>query len=242
MSIYIGTSGWSYDHWQGVLYDPATPAIQRLQYYRNVFDTVELNASFYRWPRTATFIRWAKVLPDWFRMSVKAPRGLTHGKYLYAPEAWVERVSSDIQMLGTRRGVLLVQLPPNLPYDYARLAYFLRCLPPWLHTTIEFRHPSWHTEAVWSLLEQTGTAYCIMSGAHLPCILRATSSVVYVRLHGPDHQYLYAGSYSDDDLRWWAERIHEWHAQGRDVFVYFNNDGHGYAVHNARTLRWLVGV
>ena len=81
-----------------------------------------------------------------------------------------------------------------------------------------------------------------MSGAGLPCVLRATGSFVYVRLHGPDHHHLYAGSYSDDDLRWWADRVREWQGIGRDVFVYFNNDGDGHAVWNAQTLRHLLAA
>jgi uncharacterized protein YecE (DUF72 family) len=81
----------------------------------------------------------------------------------------------------------------------------------------------------------------VMSGAHLPCILRATGPVVYARLHGPDRSALYGGSYSDDDLRWWADRAREWEAQGREVFVYFNNDGGGNAVRNADRLRNLLG-
>jgi uncharacterized protein YecE (DUF72 family) len=80
-----------------------------------------------------------------------------------------------------------------------------------------------------------------MSGAGLPCVLRATAPFVYVRLHGPSHEHLYAGSYSDDDLRWWADRCREWDASGRDVYVYFNNDGDGHAVRNARTLKQLLG-
>ncbi len=86
-----------------------------------------------------------------------------------------------------------------------------------------------------------GAAYCVMSGAHLPCILRATTDVAYVRMHGPDHHHLYAGSYSHTDLRWWAARIQEWDAAGKDVFVYFNNDGNAKAVRNARTLQALLG-
>jgi uncharacterized protein YecE (DUF72 family) len=81
-----------------------------------------------------------------------------------------------------------------------------------------------------------------MSGANLPCVLRVTASFVYARLHGPDHNHLYAGSYSDDDLRWWADRIREWQGMGRDVFVYFNNDGGGNAVRNALTLKQMVGA
>lgn len=81
-----------------------------------------------------------------------------------------------------------------------------------------------------------------MSGAHLPCMLRATSDIVYVRLHGPDHEHLYGGSYSDDDLHWWADRMREWDRSGRDVLAYFNNDGEGNAVRNARTLRVFVAA
>jgi uncharacterized protein YecE (DUF72 family) len=90
---------------------------------------------------------------------------------------------------------------------------------------------------VYALLERHGAAYVVMSGAKLPCVLRATAPFVYVRMHGPDAEHLYAGSYSDEDLRWWASRVREWQGQGRDVFVYFNNDGFGHAVRNAETLR-----
>ena len=90
------------------------------------------------------------------------------------------------------------------------------------------------------ILEARRAAYVVMSGAHLPCVVRATAPFVYVRLHGPSAEQLYAGSYSEADLRWWAERVQEWLAQGRDVYAYFNNDGHGHAVRNARRLRELV--
>jgi uncharacterized protein YecE (DUF72 family) len=81
-----------------------------------------------------------------------------------------------------------------------------------------------------------------MSGARLPCVLRATAPFVYVRMHGPSHEHLYAGSYTDSDLHWWAERCREWEASGRDVYVYFNNDGDGHAVRNARTLKAMLGT
>jgi uncharacterized protein YecE (DUF72 family) len=122
------------------------------------------------------------------------------------------------------------------------LAYFLGCVPAGLPVAVELRHPSWHQESVYELLERHGAAYCVMSGARLPCVLRATAGFVYVRLHGPDPHHLYAGSYSDDDLRWWADRAREWAGAGRDVFMYVNNDGGGNAVRNADTLKRLLGV
>jgi uncharacterized protein YecE (DUF72 family) len=239
--IRIGTSGWSYDHWEDVLYRPGLPARDRLAAYTAQFDTVELNASFYRWPRATSFDSWRARLPEGFAMSVKAPRGLTHGKQLYSPEEWIARIVPAWHALRGKRGVLLVQLPPKMARDDARLDHFLGALPDWVEVAVEFRHPSWHTDEVFELLERHNAAYCIMSGADLPCILRATGHVVYVRMHGPDHNHLYGGSYSDDDLAWWADRIREWDASGRDVFAYFNNDGGGNAVRNAWTLRRMLG-
>jgi uncharacterized protein YecE (DUF72 family) len=241
VTVDIGTSGWSYDHWDGVLYPPGTPQRDRLAHYVRRFGTVELNASFYRWPRDTSFASWRRRLPPGFRLSVKAPRGLTHAKRLYAPEPWVPRLTSAWHELGDRRAVLLAQLHPAHERDDARLDHFLAVLPPWMRVAVEFRHPSWHTEEVFELLERRGAGYCVMSGARLPCVLRATAPFVYVRMHGPDPDHLYAGSYPDDDLRWWADRVGEWRAGGRDVLVYFNNDGHGHAVRNAERLRELTG-
>lgn len=242
MAIYVGTSGWSYDHWHGVLYPHSIKPWERLGYYLARYGTVELNSSYYRWPRDSAFTSWRRRMPAGFRLSVKAPGLLTHRKQLYGPERWLARIERGMARLGERRGVLLVQLSPRFAYDHVRLAYFLEKVPDGLRVAVEFRHPSWHHEAVFALLERHGAAYCVMSGAHLPCILRATAPFVYVRLHGPDHDHLYGGSYSDDDLRWWADRIREWADGGRDVFAYFNNDGGGNAVRNADTLKGLLGV
>jgi uncharacterized protein YecE (DUF72 family) len=241
MAVYVGTSGWSYDHWEGVLYPHGLPVRVRLRHYAQRFETVELNSSFYRWPKPASFAGWQHRLPDGFQLSVKAPRGLTHAKRLYAPEVWAERIAACWHELGDKRAVLLVQLAPGHVRDDARLAYLLEVLPSWMRVAVEFRHPSWHDADVFSLLERRQVAYCVMSGAHLPCVLRTTAPFAYVRLHGPDHQHLYGGSYSEADLTWWADRAREWAAAGMDVFVYFNNDGYGHAVRNAETLRGLLG-
>jgi len=186
------------------------------------------------------FRSWRHRLPDGFRLSVKAPRGLTHGRRLYAPETWLQRIEAGWHELGGNRAVLLVQLAPSHIRDDARLAYFLRQVPGWMRVAVEFRHRSWHCEEIFALLDAHGAAYCVMSGANLPCVLRATTDFVYVRMHGPDNDHLYAGSYPDADLRWWADRIQEWTRTGKDVFVYFNNDGDANAVRNAHTLRSLL--
>lgn len=240
MTITVGTSGWSYAHWDGVLYPRGLAAAARLGRYAEEFSTVELNASFYRWPSPARFAAWRAQLPPGFLMSAKAPRGLSHGRRLSAPEEWIGRIAAGWHELGERRGNLLVQLAPDHARDDERLDDFLRHVPAWINVSVELRHPSWHVEDVFALLERRGAAYCVMSGAGLPCVLRATAPVVYVRMHGPDHEHLYGGSYSDADLGWWADRLREWDTQGRDVLVYFNNDGEGNAIRNARALRSML--
>jgi uncharacterized protein YecE (DUF72 family) len=240
VSVRIGTSGWSYDHWTGVLYPPKLPVSRRLGCYAKEFNTVELNASFYRWPRDDTFAGWRERLPAGFTMSVKAHRGLSHFRRLRTPEPWVERFERCWSALGDRREMLLVQVHPELSRDDARLDYFLGLMPGWIRVAMELRHPSWDDPAVYSLLERHRAAYVVMSGAGMPLVPRATTDIVYVRMHGPADQPLYAGSYSDDELAWWAEKIAGWEGEGRDVVVYFNNDGSGNAVRNARTLKRLV--
>src|SRR5919107_1514625 len=192
MAIHVGTSGWSYRHWEGVLYPPGLEPRARLG--------------------------------------------------LYTRERRLSEVCAGLERLGRKRGVLLVQLPPGLEVDLPRLGYFLSIVPESLRVAVEFRHPSWHREEVFRLLEERGAAYCVMSGARLPCVLRATAEFVYVRLHGPDREHLYAGSYPDEDVSWWAARIREWAGAGRDVYAYFNNDGGGNAVRDAARLREFLNM
>src|SRR5262245_10501516 len=122
MSVRVGTSGWSYDHWSGVLYPPGLASARRLSRYAEKFDTVELNASFYRWPKDATFAGWRAQWPEGFTMSVKAHRGLTHYRRLGTPEPWIERFVQCWRALGDCHGVLLVQLHPGQRRDSSALA------------------------------------------------------------------------------------------------------------------------
>jgi uncharacterized protein YecE (DUF72 family) len=238
---WIGTSGWSYDHWQGIAYPENTPVKDRLAYYVRLFDTVEANNTFYHWPRRASFAHWRDRLPEGFVFTAKASRVLSHRLKLLRPEKSLAYMEEGLRELGDRRGPLLVQTPPDFAFDLPRLEYFLSCLPKDQRTAMELRHESWNREETFEALERHGAAYCVMSGAHLPCVLRATTDFVYVRLHGPDTEHLYGGSYSEEDLRWWAARVREWEADGRDVCAYFNNDGYGNAVYNAKRLNELLG-
>ena len=216
------------------------PVSKRLARYVQEFDTVELNASFYRWPRDAAFTGWSQRLPEGFTMAVKAHRGLTHFRRLKSPEPWVERFERCWTALENRAEALLVQLHPALERDDTRLEHFLRLMPPSISVAMELRHPSWNDAEVFALLERHRAAYVVMSGAGLACVPRATSELVYIRMHGPEPASLYTGSYSDDALQRWAERVMTWHEEGKRVDVYFNNDLGGHAVRNARRLSELT--
>jgi uncharacterized protein YecE (DUF72 family) len=240
VTVRIGTSGWSYDHWTDVLYATGLPPARRLLRYAEVFDTVELNASFYRWPKDSTFAGWRDQLPEGFTMSVKAHRGLTHYRRLASPGPWIERFERCWQLLGDRHGVLLVQLHPEQRRDDARLESFLQSVPASIRVAVELRHPSWDDPAVYAVLENHRAAYVVMSGGGLACIPRATTDLVYVRMHGPEPASMYTGSYTPEDLRRWADRVINWDREGRDVWMYFNNDLGGHAVRNALSLRQLL--
>ncbi len=200
-----------------------------------------MNNTFYRWPRDEVFSTWRERSPEGFVFSAKASRGLTQFRKLNDPIPWLERMEAGLSRLGEKRGVTLYQLPPHFPINLDRLDGFLSVVPSGQKTAVEFRHPTWDVEETFAVLERHRAAYRVMSGANLPCVLRATAGLVFVRLHGPDQGRMYAGSYSEDDLRWWADRIGEWRSQGRDVYAYFNNDGYGHAVRNALRLREKVG-
>jgi len=241
MTVHIGTSGWSYDHWTGVLYPPGTPAGARLDRYAAEFDTVELNGSFYRWPADDTLAGWCRRLPAGFTMSVKAHRGLTHFRRLRDPGPWPARFARCWELLGGHAAALLVQPHPALARDDALLGRFLAAMPDYIPVAVELRHPSWDDPAVHRLLERHGATWVVADGAGLRCVPRVTARLVYVRLHGPDPRQRYHGGYPETELAGWAERIRGWDRAGHDVLVYFNNDIDGHAVTDARTLIRLLG-
>src|SRR4051812_9651337 len=152
MAVHIGTSGWSYDHWVDVLYPHGCSSLERLDAYARRFRTVEVNNTFYRWPRDEVFATWHDRLPEGFLVSAKASRGLTQFRKLSEPDAWLERMENGLRQLGAKRGVLLAQLPPHFACNIERLAGFLERVPQGQRVAVEFRHPSWHHEEVFALL------------------------------------------------------------------------------------------
>lgn len=236
--VLVGTSGWSYAHWKGVFYPPELRPKELLAFYASEFPTVEVNSSFYHMPCETTLEHWASATPDNFRFALKLNRYITHRLRLRQCREPLETFLRLALILGTKLGPLLVQLPPGLKRDLILLQDFLDLLPPDILAAIEFRHTSWYEEETFKLLSAKKRALCVhdLQGSEAP--LLATAQFVYVRLHGPQRGY--TGSYTQEQLAHWATTISAWLAAGKDVWVYFNNDIGGHAVHNARELRSLL--
>ncbi|RIK41890.1 MAG: DUF72 domain-containing protein [Chloroflexi bacterium] len=237
MAIRIGTSGWVYPHWRGLIYPPALPQREWFRYYATLFDTVEINNSFYRLPGETTFAAWREQAPPGFLYAVKASRYLTHMRKLKEPEEPLDCFFTRAVKLGSILGPILYQLPPRWRVNLPRFEHFLAALPPGYQHVVEFREPSWLHEDLFRLMEQSGVAHCLHDMPPLQVPLRVTAPPVYIRFHGdPAH----GGNYPQETLEVWATRIADWQRQGLDIFVYFNNDIGGYAVQNAQTLKSLV--
>jgi len=232
--IRIGCSGWSYAHWRGRFYPGSAPASRWLELYAAEFDTVEVNATFYRLPRKKTVANWAEVTPDDFCFAVKASRYLTHVKRLRELSAGIARFAERIEPLAVagKLGPLLWQLPPNFKRDDERLAQALAALPDGRHA-FEFRDEGWFADDVYELLREQGVALVVADRASLPpAPWVKTADWSYLRFH--EGRAGRRGNYSDAELGRWADRIDS--ATG-DVFAYFNNDWEGFAPENARALR-----
>jgi uncharacterized protein YecE (DUF72 family) len=238
MTIRIGTSGWVYKHWRGLFYPPEMRPAAWFDYYAGRFDTVEINNSFYRLPSEAAFAAWQAQAPPGFLYAVKASRYLTHLRKLKEPEEPLDRFFSRVAALGSTLGPVLYQLPPRWRLNLPRFEHFLAALPTGYRHAIEFREPSWLCEAVFAQMERYGVALCIHDMPPVQIPLRVTAPFVYLRFHGYP---TYAGNYEQSALEEWATRIADWQRQGLDVYAYFNNDIGGHAIHNAQTLRSLVG-
>jgi uncharacterized protein YecE (DUF72 family) len=247
-ALRIGCSGWNYAAWRGGFYPRDLHPREWLRHYSTVFDTVEVNNTFYRLPETATFAAWRRQTPERFIMAVKASRFLTHLKRLLDPDEPIKRLLSRASALGNRLGPLLYQLPPNMPLDLKRLEAFLCVLPPdmavkgdrksrrrHLQHVIEFRHASWYRRETFEMLEQHGVAVCLHDKAESAFFERVRAPFVYVRFHGTTGRY--HGSYSTRVLKDWAGRLADRWRDGTDIYAYFNNDPGAAATRNAAQLR-----
>jgi len=236
--VYIGTSGWHYQHWKGAFYPPKLPAAEMLDYYAQHFRTVEINSSFYRLPLTGALEDWRRATPRDFHFAVKGSRYLTHMKKLKDPAPGIAKFFARVEPLGRKLGPVIFQLPPQWEVNAERLEAFLQALPPRRRYAFELRNQTWRTPEILALLRRHKAAFCIFEIAGVFSGIEITANFTYVRLHGPDGAY--QGSYPDKTLREWAQRIREWRQKLRAVYIYFDNDQAAYAVQNALALAKMV--
>jgi uncharacterized protein YecE (DUF72 family) len=235
-SFRVGTSGYEYNHWRGLLYPEDLPKRKWLSRFVEEFDTVEINNSFYHLPLATSFERWRDTAPPGFVFALKFSRYGTHLKHLREPHSSLDPFLERATLLRGKLGPILVQLPPSWQIDAERLDAFLAAAPRAIRWTVEFRHRSWLVDEVYAILERHGAALCIHDRlADHPW--RLTADWMYMRYHGGN----YDGRYSAQRLSADAERLARELRAGRDVYVYFNNDLGGHAVVNARQMREYLG-
>ncbi len=239
---HIGTSGFSYKHWQGVFYPPNIPSDKWLEYYSQKLCSLELNVSFYRLPTLSAVSGWYCRTPEGFSFAVKGSRFITHVKRLKDVEEPLELFMERVGGLKEKLAVILWQLPPKFELNLKRLTNFVKlirkqtCLLP---QVFEFRHPSWLSTPVYDLLTQYDIAICRADWPQFNIIPPHTAKYTYIRRHGAGAE-LYSGCYSPEQLAGDAEFIREQAGQGRQVYIYFNNDAHGWAVQNAIQLAEML--
>ncbi len=263
MNVLVGTSGWQYRDWRGVLYPPGVSQRRWLEHYASQYATVENNGSFYRLPGQQTFADWRARTPADFVMAVKASRYLTHVRRLQDPAEPVGRLLSAASFLGDRLGPVLLQLPPNLPADPEALDGCLRAFADWrapgsraagpaapgspvtsgdrVRIAVEFRHESWWTEPIRELLARHGAAACWADRLGRPVgPVWRTADWGYLRLHEGAAQP--PPRYGERALQGWVRRIAQTWPDGAEVFVYFNNDHGGAAVYDAAAFASLASA
>ncbi|HEU5303335.1 MAG TPA: DUF72 domain-containing protein [Gemmatimonadales bacterium] len=236
--IWIGTSGYVYRHWrQGVFYPRGLPVREELGYYAERFNTVELNNPFYRLPTSEMFDRWRDSTPPNFRFAVKASRYITHIKRLRDVGSELSLFLGRAERLGPKLGPILFQLPPTQQLEPERLKAFLALLSPAHRWVLEFRHPSWHTPAVYRFLAKHAIALCIPVGGRLDPARITTARFTYIRMHRGQEP---GGGFTAAELSSWAAQMRGLRRVRKEVYIYFNNDWEGYAVRDATALKELL--
>ena len=237
--VRVGCSGWNYADWRGRVYPPGLPPRRWLAHYASLFDTVEVNSTFYRLARPQAVARWLDATPPDFLFTIKASRYLTHMRRLSDMERGVERLYAGIAPVAEspRMGPMVWQLPPTFRRDDDRLGFALERLPPGRHC-FEFRHPSWFVAEVYGLLHTYAVALVIGDHSQRPLpAAPLTADWTLIRFHYGTRGR--RGNYSESELREWAARIADLRSQV-DVLAYFNNDWEGFAVRNGQRLKRLL--
>jgi uncharacterized protein YecE (DUF72 family) len=218
MTLYVGTSGYSYKEWKGSFYPEKIPAKEMLHYYSERLSTVEINATFYRMPQPSMLENWQEQVSETFRFSLKAPQRITHFKRLKETDEETTYFLETAAGLGDQLGVVLFQLPPNMKKDLPRLESFLAQLPPATRAAFEFRHPTWFDDDVLDLLRSQNRALVVSDTDDMPTThIDKTADWGYLRLRRVN--------YSEENLTEWVHRIR---AQNwTETFLFFKHEDAG---------------
>lgn len=228
MAIWVGTSGYNYPEWKGSFYPEKLPASQMLPYYAERLSTVEINYTYYRMPNAKTLEGWNIATPEHFRLTLKAPKRITHDKRLKECGDDARYFTDIASRLGTKLGALLFQLPPNLKMDLAVFDAFLETLPQGVCAAFEFRHGSWLCDAVFERLKARNLALCIADSETMTTPVTITADYAYFRLRDE--------GYTPEDIARWAQTVKAQDASCRDVYVYFKHEEEGKGPEFARVL------
>jgi uncharacterized protein YecE (DUF72 family) len=237
--FFVGTSGWTYDHWKGCFYPDTLPKSHWFDFYANQFSSVEINATFYRTFKDQTYQKWKERAPQGFGYVLKAPRLITHRKFLIDVEELERGFYYSCALLGEKFELILLQVAPQTPYNPERLHKALLAFPDPGKVAVEFRHPDWYRQEILEMLRNIGTTICNVDSPRQKITNYLTSDKAYLRLHGRNHWYSY--NYSNDELLELAELARELARRGANrVYVFFNNDFEGYAPANANVLKHML--
>ncbi len=235
----VGTSGWSYPHWKGRFYPDDWPKSRWFEYYAREFSTVEVNATFYRRFRDQTYCNWRDRAPEGFVYVVKAPRIITHLKYLKDAEREIREFRRSALLLQNRLGLILLQLAPRTPYDLDLLERALLSFGDPRGVAVEFRDERWLNRDTWALLKGLGAIFCTIDSPKNAPMDWVTSDTAYIRLHG--RKKWYAHDYSYQELKEIADLAKRMAMSGaKRAYIFFNNDFEGCAPKNARALRQML--
>jgi uncharacterized protein YecE (DUF72 family) len=236
--LFVGTSGWIYKGWAGSFYPDDLAAGEHLAFYASHFNTVEINASFYRLPPETMARGWREKAPEGFVYAVKGSRFITHMKKLKVDRASIEIFFDRAGLLKEHLGPILWQLPPNLHFDPERLDTFLKMLPRKFRYAVEFRHPSWMAKETFDVLRRHDAAHVGLSSMAMPMDFTTTTDFVYIRFHGLEGGF--AHDYTRAELKPWAEHCRRALGDGHEVYAYFNNDANTRAPGNAKMFIGMI--
>ena len=236
MKAHIGCSGYNYKDWRGKFYPEKMPQRRWFDYYSSIFDTVEINNTFYKFPREKGLNNWRETAENDFQFTLKGHRYITHRKKLKDIAENVKQFEDLARLLKRNLGCILWQLPPNLKRNDEKLVQFCKDMDPAFKNVLEFRHESWYDKEVYEILKEHNVSFCSISSPEHPDDMIVTNDIGYVRFHGEAKDW-YDYLYSEKELMEWYTKIKN--SGAKEVYIYFNNDIHTNAPENARQLKEL---